>query len=147
MSEPTEESYESPAVASLDDHRRKIGNKTKPAGPLKPTGGDGTSGGMETRVTRLEEWAKVSDERLGRIETKIDGVALTLGKLPSRAEAIGYAVGGIAVAAAIVAIIVGAMGWLETRAARLGPPTPVPIIFQLPAAAAPLPAAPIPHTK
>jgi hypothetical protein len=49
----------------------------------------------------------------------------------------------LTIAMAVVAVIVGAMGWLETRAGRVQPvaappiaaPAPQPIIIQLPAPA------------
>ena len=80
----------------------------------------------------------MSDARFGRIEDKLDEVLRVMGKLPSRAEMIGYGAAAFALAVAIVAVIVGAMGWLETRAARLeAPTTSAPASVAVPALSAP----------
>ncbi len=87
--------------------------------PLGRRGSGGEPPDGVNRLVRLEEWARLSDSRFGRIEDKLDDILRVTDKLPTRAEMIGYAVGAFAVAAAIVGIIVAAMAWLETRAGRL----------------------------
>lgn len=50
--------------------------------PLNFGGGDGTSGGME-RIARLEARADMTDQRLTRIEDKLDKVLDRVGSLPT----------------------------------------------------------------
>lgn len=77
---------------------------------------------------RLEEWAKVSDQRMARIEDKLDQLSKNVGTLPSRTDLLtGY---GIVVA--IIALVFAGMSWLDGRqAARavqyVAPPTAVSV--------------------
>ena len=48
---------------------------------LRAGGGDGTYGGMDARVTRLEQWARIADQRSARIEDKLDKLTEILGGL------------------------------------------------------------------
>ncbi len=96
------------------------------AEPLNMSGGDGTSGGMGP-------WEQSVELRLGRIEVKLD-------TLPTRNDLLVMLIATLTIAMAVVAVIVGAMGWLETRAARVqatavqpAAAPPAPIVIQLPA--------------
>ncbi len=96
---------------------------------------------MEARVIRLEESAKVADARMGRVEDKLDTVIERLGRLPSRLDMLGYLIGTVAAFLALTAVIVTSMGWLETRASRVQPPSPSapqPIVIQLPSNSLPI---------
>lgn len=112
---------------------------------LRKGSGGGNSGGMDQRLTRLEEWAKISEERAGRVEGKIDGIVARISSLPSKGELIGYAIATAALLVAVVTGMVSGLGWLETRASRMQPVSaPVlaaPIIIQVPpyAVSKPLP--------
>jgi len=127
---PKFDAYAHLRVIDTDDHP---GSEL----PLETEGGGGDSTGMDQRVTRLEEWAKLSGERFTRIEDKLDKILTELGRLPTREAVLGYAIGGFALAAAVIGIIIGAMGWLETRASRVdtSAPAAAPMIIQLPAPA------------
>lgn len=81
--------------------------------PLETGGGGGDSNDMDQRVTRLEEWAKLSGERMGRVEDKLDTIIGKLGALPSRTDLIVYALTGLGVSLAVVGAIVGALAVLR----------------------------------
>lgn len=56
-------------VANLDERRAQVGFRQQQRAPLNPTGGGGTSGGMEARVAKLEsdmEHVKKGVDRLER---------------------------------------------------------------------------------
>ena len=91
------------------------------------------------RVVRLEEWAKISEARMTRMEDKLDQIIRRLAATPTRIDLLGAFVAALAV----LSIVFAGLGWLETRAARIQPaPAPAaPIVIQLPVAAAP----PTPH--
>ena len=76
---------------------------------------------MEARVTRIEEWAKVSDQRLGRIEAKLD-------VLPTKTDMLGMFLAVFVV----LGLVLAGLGWLETRAARIQAAPSPPIIIQMP---------------
>jgi hypothetical protein len=100
---------------------------------------------MEARVTRLEEQFKLSDDRMGRVETKLDMVVAGLSKIPSRIDLVGYVIAVLTIFLAVVGILLAGMGWLETRASRVDAKSEpqiaaAPIVIQLPAQAAPVPA-------
>ena len=88
---------------------------------LKSDGGGGIYDDMEQRVIRIEEWAKLSDQRMGRLETKLDA-------LPTKGDMLAMF---LAVFAAMGLVLAG-LGWLETRASRVPAPltaAPPAIIF------------------
>lgn len=93
----------------LDPPSAEISEET----PLENDGGGGDSTGMDQRVTRLEEWAKLSDQRMGRVEEKLDTIIGKLGSLPSRTDLIVYALTGLGVSIAVVGAIVGALAVLK----------------------------------
>ena len=87
------------------------------------------------RVVRLEEWAKLSEARMSRMEDKLDQIIRRLAAIPTRIDLLGAFVAALAV----LSIVFAGLGWLETRAARTTPasaPVP-PIVIQLPAASTP----------
>jgi hypothetical protein len=98
--------------------------------PPEPLGG-GSGGTMDTRLTRLEEWAKLSEERAKRMEDKLDDLLQLVAAQPSR---IDYFV-GLGVVFAIVALIFAGMAWLDGRQANRmtqQAPPPQPIVIQVP---------------
>lgn len=72
-------------MSSLDESRkREWMDKQTASGrtPLSHDGGDGTYGDME-RVAKLEARADMTDQRLGRIEDKLDRLLERTGSLPT----------------------------------------------------------------
>lgn len=55
---------------------------------LRPGDGDGTSGGMESRVTRLEVLAEETGKRLERIDNKLDRLAEDVAEIKGRVSAL-----------------------------------------------------------
>lgn len=102
--------------------------KDAAAEALRSRDGGGTSGGMDERVTRLEEWAKVADSRLGRIDDKLDIVIGRLSALPSRTDLVVYTLTGLGIALAIIAAIIGGLSWLGDKQDRAQPGTPPQVI-------------------
>jgi hypothetical protein len=95
-------------------------------------GGGGATGILEGRVTHLEQ-------RMGLVDTKLDTIIERLGKIPERSDMRGYLLLALALFVAIAALLIGAMGWLETRAGRVQPlaqgsagAAPQPIVIQVP---------------
>jgi len=92
---------------------------------------------MEKRVTRLEVNLEHLRMTLDTIQRQLE-ILPTLG---TKRDLVTYSIAGLTIAIATVAIIVGGLGWLETRAGRVQPSatpaatpvTPQPIIIQLPA--------------
>ncbi len=113
--------------------REQSRERTDAAPPILKAGdGDGTSGGMESRVARLEEQMAGVRDDLRDIKDSLR----VLPTLPTRRDLVSYFVGAASLALAVVATIVGGLSWLETRAARItpqpGPNLPVqPIVIQL----------------
>lgn len=105
----------------------------------RDSGNGGDGGGVESidilaiRVSHLET-------RMIGLETKLDNIIEKLGAIATRPEMRNYVFLAIGSFIALVAILVGSMGWLETRATRLQPvaptaamsPAPQPIIIQVP---------------
>lgn len=100
-------------IVQLSDYLTKPPANLPDDEPLEKGGGGGDSTGMEQRVTRLEEWAKLSGERMGRVEDKLDTIIGRLGALPSRTDLIVYALTGLGVSLAVVAAIVGGLAVLK----------------------------------
>lgn len=121
-------------ITSPEEMRRRLGAVLASAaydGGLETGGGGGNVIGMNERVTRLEEWSKVATERLGRIETKVDA-------LPNKTDLLTMVVATITTGVAIVGLIIGALAWIGDRTERAAsPPSPAPVIIQMPPAAAP----------
>jgi hypothetical protein len=100
--------------------------------PPEPRGGGGGDS-IDTRITRLEEWAKLSEERAKRMEDKLDALLRLVSAQPSRVD---YYI-GLAVVFAIVAVIFAGMSWLDgrqaSRMAQQPAPSTQPIVIQVPA--------------
>lgn len=105
---------------------------------LRDGDGGGTSDGMDPRVTRLEEWAKLSETRSARMEDKLDTIVGQLAQLPSRSTLLNYFIGAVGIGLAILAAILGGLAYLDGRDAKRE--APAPIIVMTPAT----PAAPTP---
>jgi hypothetical protein len=123
------------------------------AATLQSGDGGGTSDGMDQRVTRLEEWAKLSDQRMGRVEDKLDGLGTTLADMRAhmltrgdiaderrQQTATAWAIAGV-----IVGLVSAVIAWTQLRQAErpTSPANPAPIIIHVPAAVPP-PALPKP---
>ena len=98
--------------------------------------------GMNGRVTRLEEWAKQSDLRMGRMEGKLDQLIASFAELRGdmvtktqladerrHAQNVTWAAAGAVIAALS---LLAALFQVFQPAARAGA-TPAPIIIQVPA--------------
>jgi hypothetical protein len=97
-------------------------------------GGGGSGGGgdflgfLDGRVTHLEQ-------RMASVDTKLDSIIQTLGRLPERSEMRQLLLVALALFVAVMAMFIGGMGWLETRAGRVqtaAPSPPQPIVIQVP---------------
>jgi hypothetical protein len=114
------------------------------APPLQTGDGGGNSGGMETRVTRMEEWAKQADARMGRVEDKLDkiiqAIADVRGGLPTKTDMRNYLLTGIGIFVGIIALVFTGLGVMQalTPAPATQPPAP-PVVIQVPAYQAPPP--------
>jgi hypothetical protein len=88
---------------------------------------------MPVRVSHLES-------RMERVETKLDTIIERLGGIATKSDMRDYLFVALGLVIALIAVLVTAMGWLETRAARVQPtsvqqppaPTAQPIIIQVP---------------
>jgi hypothetical protein len=91
---------------------------------------------MTARLGHLES-------RVDRVEKKLDTIIERLGVIATKSDMRNYVLTAIGLFLAIVAILVTAMGWLETRIARVqtAPASP-PTVLYLPAPSAPTPAPP-----
>ncbi len=106
---------------------------------------------MDTEIALLKQRADQADQRLGRMEGKLDQISDVLRHVATkedvkRAENAswnGLAVGG-SVAIAIMALFVGVLAYLQDQriTTRPEPPQLPPIILNLPAA--PTPPTPLP---
>ena len=107
--------------------------------------GDGTSGDMERRVTRLEEQMLGVREDLRDIKDQLRGFGALLPTLATKRDMMNYLIAGLTIVVAIVGLVIGGLGWLETRTARVQPATsataPAPVVIQMPPYAAPAPPA------
>jgi hypothetical protein len=106
---------------------------------LKPDDGGGTFGDMDGRVTRLEEQMAGVREDLRDIKSDLK----ILPTLATKRDIGTYLATTATLSFAVVAIIIGGLGWLETRASRVTSPPPAaapqPIIIESPQAAPPQP--------
>lgn len=107
--------------------------------PSLQTGGPGdNSGGMSERVTRIEEWAKQADARMGRVEGKLDQIILMLGGVATKSEMRNYLLTAIGLFVGLVALVFTGLSWLEGRSVQVpSAPAPAPIVIQVPAYQAP----------
>jgi hypothetical protein len=104
-------------ISSIEAHARHILEKT----------GKGPPDGMNPRIDHLEG-------RVDRIEQKLDTIIERLGTIATRGDMRTYLLTAIGIFVAIVAMLVTALGWLETREARISaPPAPPPQVLLVPA--------------
>lgn len=104
---------------------------------LKDGDGGGTSGGMNERVTRIEEWAKQADARMGRVEDKLDRILERLGGLPTKGDMRNYLLMAIGIFVSIVALVFTGMSLMQSSAAPAPAAAPAPVIIQVPPYPAP----------
>ena len=79
----------------------------EPRLPLKGGGGDGTSGGMESRVSRLEVLVDVTRDDLRDIKGDLRTVIDRLNDLPTKSDLNTWRWQWVATAVAIIALTVG----------------------------------------
>ncbi len=114
------------------------------ANDLAGGGGDGHPPGMETEVALLKQRADQSDQRLARIEDKLDRIGEVLHQMPTKATvwtALGTG-GGIALA--ILGIFVAILAYLQDQHGSPAAPPAPGITLNLPAWPTPPAAAPAP---
>jgi hypothetical protein len=120
---------------------------------------DGGGGGphppdMDARLTTLEQWSKIADARMARVEEKLDRVSERLAMLPTTNGLWGMIATVLGVAVTVVGVVLAAMAYRQDtfiaisdraiQAVQPAPTPPQPIIIQIPvpAAAISAPAAP-----
>jgi len=100
---------------------------------------------METRVSRLETHMEYVRRDLAEIRDDLKGVLGTLQQLPTKSDLASWKLQWTALVVAAIAIVVGGiiggLGWLETRSARVQPATS-PTVVVVPSSAANLRPAP-----
>ena len=94
-------------ISDFSKIREDLADADSSARALDHGGGSGQNPPMESRVTRLEEWAKQSDQRMGRIEGKLDRIGDLLSGLPTRRDLNASIVSGIAIGLTVLALVVG----------------------------------------
>ncbi len=119
--------------------------KLQPANNLAPGGGDGHPPGMDTEVALLKQRADQADQRMARVEDKLDRIAEFMHQMPTKTTVwTAFGTGG-GIALAILGIFVAILAYLQDqRIASSSAPAPAPpaITLQLP----PWPSAPTPPT-
>lgn len=76
-------------------------------------GGPPNNGDMDARIAVLEHQAKSAEERMGRIEDKLDRLLETTSKLPTTNGLWGMVATVIGVCAASLSVIVAILTWLQ----------------------------------
>lgn len=114
------------------------------APPLKHDGGGGTSGGMESRVTRLEVTMEHVREDMREIKDTLKEMTGKLSELPTKNDLWAWKWQWTAICVGTVAMIVGGiiggLSWIQP--APVTPAAPAPIVITVPT---PQPPAPIPR--
>lgn len=122
------------AQAANDQTRRR----------LEVGGGDGQPPGMDTEVALLKQRADQADQRLERIEGKLDRIVEVLGTVSTKGDvreakrAAWQGLGvGAAIAVAVVGLFVAVLAYLQdqriaTRAEPAAAAPPAQVILQLP---------------
>ncbi|MFY0400823.1 hypothetical protein [Brevundimonas naejangsanensis] len=97
---------------------------------LKNGDGDGTSGGMDSRVTKLETQMEFVRDDLREIKGDLKTIIGRLGELPTKrdltANTLTIVVIGLAVLAITIGGIVGGLAWID----RSGAPPPTAVASQ-----------------
>jgi hypothetical protein len=102
-------------------------------------GNGGDSGGGDQVSARVD----LLERRISRLEDKLDVVIDKLAGIATRPEMRNYVMVSAGLFVAIFALVITALGWLETRASRIQGPsaaTPAaaqPVIIQVPAVPSP----------
>jgi F0F1-type ATP synthase assembly protein I len=93
---------------------------------------------VESRVTRLEAAFEHIQSDVTEMKADLKALAANTAKLPTRAELTAnfwqISLVSASVAAIVIGAIIGGLGWLETRDARIQSPppsVPQPIVIQL----------------
>ncbi|MCM8734613.1 hypothetical protein M5E06_10445 [Azospirillum sp. A1-3] len=105
---------------------------------LAKHGGGPHDPGMDERVIRLEEWAKHSDQRMGRmegalerIESRLDRIDLRLAELPTKRDLTNNTFAGLGIGLALMALIIGGiiggLSYIKPDSPAPTPPPPVTI--------------------
>ena len=105
---------------AMNEFRGQAQELRQIAQALKDGDGSGTSGGMDSRVTKLETHMEYVRHDLAEIKSDLKSVTATLATLPTKRDLTANIYAGIAIGLAVMAIvvggIVGGLGWLQTHA-------------------------------
>lgn len=85
----------------------------KNASSFHPGSGGGNSGGMDPRIAVLEHRAEAADQRMARMEDKLDRLIEATSKLPSTNAMWTMVASVIGICAASVGVIVAILTWLQ----------------------------------
>lgn len=110
---------------------------------LAPGGGDGHPPGMEAEIAVLKQRADQADQRMARVEDKLDriegtltAIQVQLGGVATKGTVWAALGTGAGIAFAVVALFVGVLAYLQDQRVASKPeaPTPAaaPIVIQLP---------------
>lgn len=87
---------------------------------LKSGGGDGTSGDMDGRVSKLEAHVDHIRDDMRDVKADLKAIIGTLGKMPTKSDLDTWKwqwlAASVAIFAVVVGTIVGALGWLASIA-------------------------------
>ncbi len=100
-------------------------------------GSGGGAGGGDVSV--IEGRVMYLEQRMAAVDDKLDKIIEKLAKIPEAVDIRNYLLLALALFVAVATMLIGGMGWLETRAARVQPmqqgsvsSPPQPIIIQVP---------------
>lgn len=117
-----------------DDNVLRPSHFQQPSGPeqaLKRGGGDGISGDMDGRVSRLEAHMEHVREDMRDIKSSLGQIADKLNQLPTKDDlwswkwqwtAIGFATMAI-----VIGGIIGGLSWIQPSPEKAAPPQPIVI--------------------
>lgn len=105
---------------------------------LAKRGGGPHDPGMDERIIKLEEWAKHSDQRMGRMEGKLDRIGDVLGRvetsiagMATKRDLATYTFAGLGLGLALMALIIGGiiggLSYIKPDSPTPVPPPPVTI--------------------
>lgn len=85
----------------------------QPPKSLEQNGGDGYNSGMDTRLAVLEYRANAADQRMERMESKLDTLLDRTAKMPTISGMWGMIATVIGVCAASLGVVIAILTWLQ----------------------------------
>ncbi len=128
-------------LGNLIDLQGRLGARTS---RLAGGGGDGHPPGMQAEIAVLKQRADQADQRMGRVEDKLDriegtltAIQVQLGGVATKGTVWAALGTGAGIAFAVVALFVGVLAYLQDQRIAAKPEAtqaaaPAPIIIQLP---------------